>query len=613
VALIVTVAGLVWTAVLVFFGGFDLAVGRFTVTSHAPFRPFLFATLAFAAFLWANGVAASLEAGRRVVSRVDVRVAAAVLAVSATFTAWHHGTTAGFGADSYGYVSQADLWLAGDLVIEEPWAEAAPWPRAAWTFAPLGYRPPVGDENRAELVPTYAPGLPMVLALFKAVGGHCAMFLAVPLSAGLLVWSTFALGRQLGSAAAGLIGAWLVATSPAMVLAAMRPMTDVPVAACWTLAFVLAFGRWRPAPFFAGLLAGLAILIRPNLVLLAAVPGAWFVLRKQGAAPGIAGRVVALSAYVAGLAPGIVTTCVVFDMLYGSPFVSGYGRLEDQFAWANVLPNMQRYATWLIETQTVVALAGVAAVAFPVRRLWPGVRDRRVFWVIGAFAAVLWIQYWFYIVFDDWGFLRFLLPFWPLMFIGLGAVAVVAFGDHRPLFVLVAVWLVLALGIRGRAMIVERGLLNLWAGDSVSVGAALGVRAVTAPNSVVLTWLHSGSLRHYSGRITMRYDILDHEWLDRAVSWFAARGIQVYALLDEASIDRYDSEVEYFAERFAGQATAGRLKAGPVYTYGGPRPVHLFALSTPAPPSAGEPDPSIDDPAHLHCVPPVPRGALPLK
>jgi hypothetical protein len=42
-------------------------------------------------------------------------------------------------------------------------------------------------------------------------------------------------------------------------------MTDVPVAAIWTMAFVVALGRGWWSSFGAGLLDGLAILIRPNL------------------------------------------------------------------------------------------------------------------------------------------------------------------------------------------------------------------------------------------------------------------------------------------------------------------------------------------------------------
>ena len=44
------------------------------------------------------------------------------------------------GSDSYGYVSQADLWLNGSLRIEQPAARKLPWPNSQWTLAPLGYR-----------------------------------------------------------------------------------------------------------------------------------------------------------------------------------------------------------------------------------------------------------------------------------------------------------------------------------------------------------------------------------------------------------------------------------------------------------------------------------------
>jgi len=40
------------------------------------------------------------------------------------------------GSDSWGYISAADLWLAGDLVTEQPVAADVPWPDADWTFAP---------------------------------------------------------------------------------------------------------------------------------------------------------------------------------------------------------------------------------------------------------------------------------------------------------------------------------------------------------------------------------------------------------------------------------------------------------------------------------------------
>jgi hypothetical protein len=595
-------------------GGFDLDVSGLRVTSNVPMRPFLWGSVAFALFVWANGAQATFDACARGCAWLDPRLVVVALALWATGTTIADGTTAGFAADAYGYVSQAELWLEGSLKQPEPWAEQAPWPQAVWTFAPLGYRPPVGDESRGELIPTYSPGLPMAMALVKRVAGHCAMFGIVPIMAGLLVWATFGLGRRLASTGAGALAAWLVAASPAVIHAALRPMTDVPVAALWTMAFVVALGRGWWSPFGAGVLAGTAILIRPNLVPLAGVLGFWFVIRRSdGPMARPLARLVHLAAFAVGLAPGVVLTCVIFNSLYGSPFVSGYGSFTQQFAWANVSRNITNYASWLIESQTVLSLVGVGAILVPLRRLWPAVPDRRVFWIMGTFSAVLWAQFCFYLVFDDWAYLRFLLPFWPLLMLGLGAVALAAVSTRRPVVAMIAVWVVLAVGVHGRSFLVLRGMMNLWPGDSAYVGAALAVRSITEPNSVVFTLRHSGSVRYYAGRVTMRYNLLDRDWLDRAVEWLSARGVGVYALLDRASIDEYDSEVEYFVQHFAGQRTVERLDGSLVYTYGGPRPIYLYALSTPKWSVVPEPDASVNDPAHLSCVPPAPRGRLQLK
>ena len=115
-------------------------------------------------------------------------------------------------------------------------------------------------------------------------------------------------------------------------------------------------------------------------------------------------------------------------------------------------PNITNYTAWLIESQTVLSLAGVAAILVPLRRLWPAVPDRRVFWIMGIFSAVLWAQFCFYLVFEDWGFLRFLLPFWPLLMLGLGAVALAVVSIRRPVVAMIAVWVILAVGVRGRAV-----------------------------------------------------------------------------------------------------------------------------------------------------------------
>jgi hypothetical protein len=610
-ALAAAVFGAVWTAALVLFGGFDVTVAGVGVTSHSPLRPFLWASLAFALFAAVNGLQATADQLRRFAARIDPRLVVAALVIWTVGNALARGTTVGLGADAYGYVSQADLWAEGTVRQPQPWVEQVPWPNAGWTFSPLGYRP---DESRgrAELVPTYSPGLPMLMALAKRIAGHCAMFWIVPLSGGLLVWATYALGRRFGSPGAGLIGAWLVATSPAVLLGLMRPMTDVPVAAVWAAAFVVVLAPGLGWSFLAGALAGLAVLIRPNLLPLAAILGGWILVRMPRDAPaGRTAKAASLAAFAAGLAPGLIVTAAVFNTLYGSPFVSGYGTLAQQVAWPNVVRNFRNYSAWLIDSQSFLVLAGIAALFVPVRRLWPGVTDRRVFWITGLFSVALWAQFCLYLVFEDWGYLRFLLPFWPLVMLGMGSVAMAGLRSERALPVLAAAWLVLGLGVRGREVAAARGVFDQWPGDSDYAGAARAVEAVTDPNSVVLALLHSGTVRYYGGRVTMRYDILDREWLDRAVAWLTARGVHVYALLDQAVIDNHASEVEYFRQRFSGQQTVGRLSAPPVLTYQGTRPIFLYALSD-VPPASAPRVPAVDA-ADLSCARPAPRGQILLK
>jgi hypothetical protein len=65
---------------------------------------------------------------------------AVVLASGLAGLAVAYGTRDVGGADEYGYVSQAELWLNGQLKINQSFIAAAPWRRAAWTFSPLGYR-----------------------------------------------------------------------------------------------------------------------------------------------------------------------------------------------------------------------------------------------------------------------------------------------------------------------------------------------------------------------------------------------------------------------------------------------------------------------------------------
>jgi hypothetical protein len=426
------------------------------------------------------------------------------------------------------------------------------------------------------------------------------MFGVVPLSGGLLVFATYGIGRRLGSTRAGLIGAWLVATSPTMLFMLVWPMTDVPVAAAWAVAFYFLLGSTRRAIVAAGIAAAVAILIRPNLVPGAAVMGVWYLVRSGSG--GWSRRLIDATIFGVAALPGPVAVAVINNYLYGSPTTSGYGGLGGMYEAVNVWPNLTRYVSWFTETQFVLPLAGIAILALPVRRLWPATPDRRVVWIIAAFVAILWTQYFAYIVFDDWWYLRFLLPSWPFIMVGTGMAALAVVRLGRPMLTAAAAMAVVGVGLVSLWFAVDRSVFELWQGERRYVSAGRLVRQVTEPESVIFSMQHSGSLRYYGGRMTLRYDNLDRDWLDRAVAWLESRGVRSYLLVE-------DWELPDVRRHFRGQARLELLDLPPIFSYEGPANILLFDLTRPRPREAVVQQ-VVETNRGTHCAPPAPPPTL---
>ena len=90
-------------------------------------------------------------------------------------------------------------------------------------------------------------------------------------------------------------------------------------------------------------------------------------------------------------------------------------------------------------------------------------------------------------------------------------------------------------------------------------------------DAVVMAMQHSGSVRYYTGRLTMRWDALDSRSLDTATAALTARGVPVYALIESW-------EEEDFRRRFAGQQTLARLDSRPM-AKSADGELRLYALS----------------------------------
>ncbi len=500
-------------------------------------------------------------------------VLAAVLASATAAAGVTFATSTAGGADAYGYVSQAELWLRGSLVVEQPWMASVPWPNRRWTLTPLGYQP---FADRFAFVPTYPAGLPLLMAGAKRLAGQAAVFWVVPVAGAVLVFVTFLLGLRLASAWTGLAAALLVATSPAVLFMMMAPMADVPVAAAWAAAFRLALGRSRKTALAAGAAASVATLIKPDLVFGSIVVGLWLIWRasrplSDRPAATRSGAWRRVGAFAAGALPGLVGVAILNRELYGSSFQSGYGDLGVLFAWSHVPANLARYGAWLLSSQTPFVLIGLIAIAVPHRRLWPRQHGPSFIVAAALFVLGLWALYSAYLVFDAWWYLRFLLAGWPFMMIGTARITEVAVARWRwPGWA--AASLVIALGVWNVRAAVRLGAFDQWRSERRYALVGLSVRSATPDDSALLAWQHSGSLRYYGGRMTIRFDQMDPEWLDQAVAWLDARGVRAYAVLDE-------SERAYFERRFAGQRSAAL--GPPIVVWGGRPSTYLYDLSRP--------------------------------
>jgi hypothetical protein len=593
---LIAVFGALWALAIWIVGGFTIALPGMAIQSNDPLRPLAVGVVAATIYLMTGGGPVIVRNVRRLTVLVAILLALCPAIAGIARNSW----TAG-GADQYAYVSQADLWLQGDLTVPIPLAAAAPWPEAVWTFMPHGFRPAVAGPA---LVPVTAPGLPLLMAAAKTIAGHCAMFLVTPSTGALLVWMTFLIGRRIDSAGLGLAAAWLVATSPAMLAMLVSPMSDVPAAAFWAIAIYFTLDHAPRSALFAGFATSAAILIRPNLAPLAVVLVMWKLwagLRAEGRGQqaSVAQRFKAVVPMIAGTIPGCLFIAWINNALYGSPLASGYGSLSVLFSASYVVPNLERYGRWLVESQTPLAVVGIAVLLVPVKAIWRTQEQQQAARLLGASVMVVWALYVMYTPFEAWWFLRFLLPAWPAMCLGSAALLVrVAQGRH------------LALRIIGCAILAFVGAHNLYyasthgafpsgEGEHRYVSIAKMVEQATDPSGVIFAGQHGGPIRYYAGRTIIRFDLLDRAWLDRAVQWLNTQGRRPYFLLEEW-------EMLEFQERFSASNALGTVALAPVVDYRAPGVPGRVYLFDPSRPEGGELITTPPAGAHAKCVGPAP-------
>ena len=525
---------LVALVVIVATGGFVAQLGPVRLTARSIKNPLIIGAAAWA-------LLALLD--RKALGRTTSEVApflhrhatsiAIVVAAACAGTGFAFNTFAAHSTDPSGYIATSRLLLTSGLVRVEPLVKTFGWYGGGWNFSPLGFRPGVAE---GDIVPTYPLGFPAIMALTRAAFGEFGAYAAVPLMGAALVLGCFLLGRRLHSRTAGLVAAALVATSPVLLFHVVQPMSDVPAAGWVVFALAAALGQTRWSAVAAGACLGMAAATRPNLAPLALAVAACAAGWPLGSwrQPRVA-RVMLLAV---GLVPVLGPLMLLNLQLYGSASATGYGGLDQYFAWSNILPNVSDYFWRVVTGETpalwLAAAAGVVIVALRRRdsaEKGPGLRASAL--VAVAVGALMLLVYLPYGIFPDWAYLRFLLPALAVALVFVGALVAEAVarmpGPLRgPVLVLA-----LAVACMANVLVAKREqAFNLWAYESRYRTVGHYLKETLPPNPVVITFQESGAIHYYTGAPISRWDFMPHD-LEDSVSAFRQRGLHPILVVED--------------------------------------------------------------------------------
>jgi hypothetical protein len=468
---------------------------------------------------------------------------AAVAAIALAAFGVFRGTYAAGGSDSSCYALMADAFASARLQPASELALQVPWPDATGAFAPGGFLP--SPTTRGASVPVCAPGFSLLLAPLMIVGGRDALFLLTPLAGALLVWMTFLAGRALAGPPAGAMAAVLVAASAPVLYQVVQPMNDVATAALWMGTFWAAIRRRNG---LAGVLCGLALLVRPNLLPLGAVTAAFVLFAGPDAVR-----------FFAGCLPFAAAVLFLNTALYGSPMRTGYGSPARLFSLSHAGINVSRYSQWVIETATVFPLLAVAA-PFLVR---PGKRTDVLFacaLVVANFGI-----YFVYTPFEDWSYVRFVLVGIALMIVLASAATIEVLNrmswtslPSSALRHMMIVALTAGVALYSVRAARDRYAFDLRFLEQRYRAAGLVVRDRLPAEAVIVSVWDSGAVRFHGRKEVLLWDALEPAALDGSLSWLAQNGRQPYLVLESW-------EEPLFRSRFSGYSETGKLDWPPRY------------------------------------------------
>ncbi|HWI17344.1 MAG TPA: glycosyltransferase family 39 protein [Vicinamibacterales bacterium] len=506
-------------AVLVALAGLDFRIGGLSIRAHGPLR-----VLATTGILVAIRLRFGVESLPAWLTRMVL-----LTAISGSVLTWFRYllTTVG-GADSFGYASASQLIAQGRLVDAAPIAEWLSAPNRLAIASPLGWAP---SPDGSGIVPAYPIGVSMVMALFSLATGSNGVFFVAPVMGLVTLYCVWRLAREWYDHETALLATALVAWNPLIITYAKQPMSDIAATMWIALALLLAMRASARSAFCSGLAAGFAVITRPALLIAGA-------LIPLAAHKGDSPRRRAMMSAV-GFAIGVLAQMIIQNLLFGSPFLTGYGSAANLFSTDYFDNNLGIFGRHLWTVLGPLLIAGLVLgliAARPEPRFNSSV-------LLGGVA----LPYLFYLPFDHWETLRFLLPgLVPLTILAADGLMKIARVARTPSVAAIAVTLIVAITAwQSERLLRESSVWNVSVLEARYPLAGEWINVNTPPGSVVLANQHSGSLRWYGKRQTLRWDFIAPDQLVTSVRELQSRGAAVYVALE-------GNEAEMFDQRFGG-------------------------------------------------------------
>ena len=435
------------------------------------------------------------------------------------------------GSDNSGYFNEAKLLAAGRIHVPMRALAGIPKGDAPYLYSPLGFKPAADGTER--LVPTYPPGLPLLLVPASLVAGwdHAGdLVLLVHSLAGIAL--VFALGRVCGLPGPwALAGAAILAASPLYLFTSLQALSDVPATA-WATAAVVASLRSRERTGWAlaaGACISVAFLVRPNNFLIAL---------PVGIAVGISPRRLLLVAL--GALPGVAAWMAINRAAYGAALQSGYGAIGNEFHAALVPGTLSFCLRWLPLLLSPIILFAPSLLAF-LNRI-PRVTGVLVSWAF-AYIAFFSVYRWTH---EQWWFLRLLLPAAPALIVAGLIVPQLWFERVRQLHpapqlrLLPVLLVVAAIGVETGQSGPLREARAIGHGERKYGRVAAWLRAHVPENAALVVSQTSGALFYFTDFTLLRYDAMNPGVARRAEDTLRSEGRPLYAALfpfEEASLN----------------------------------------------------------------------------